>query len=1190
MTTNKDLRGISLYAPLALAILFGIAISASADDLPTASDSVKGDAKPADAAAVVPRRQDEDNSGSEFIEVVAGFIPRVGKCTYKVKRGWTGWLISEHQIQGTSWGIVDTHGIGVTSNRTEDKIMMFPSTDPVLDIVAIGEYCKFVAVRKGTATIRYVGQGKDGNVRCEMQIEVEADTTEIDAALKEAIPQSQIKVTEIRSIALLTGTVPTLDDLNQAKWIATQFYPDFMSQLKVATPSATSPAPESKPPRKPSPKTENSSPQKTKSGVRAELKELRSEVQALRQDIRELNALLAKRAEREAQPKLEPPMRKVPEGSEFLRNGILSFDATWCGPCQQMKPIVNRLKQGAHPIQSVDVDAHPELCKKFNVESIPSFVLVKDGREIERVSGITTEAKLKDLMKKVEIEPANQQVPLSLDELPRELSLTVGETKVLTFDHPVSILTSKPDLVVIERGSPKSARIRAKTTGEVELQLVYRDSNNTERIRVRVVDDHLMMALSKTIALNISNQPLTEILREFNRLVGANIHLDTKGLEDEGVSPETKQSIVVTDVSARTALKLILKPLHLDFIEDQEVIRVTSRARANGELFVVLYNVKDLVESEAGQKPTTTVPQLVELLQQVGDRDSWEAAGGAGSVRYHEETRGLVVRQTYSMHYQVSIFLEDLRRPKEKEIIRGQSIDSQASRFIEERLGVVLVPLTSAEASELPPSMGPDGKSTKWQGGLRVTEIKRPHLLRKKDVIVGINTSSVTTLAEITMALGRFEKSSTWPKDPLTGEPAWPTERGTITPPKGLKYSPQPQSTIKLQVVSDGQIQWLDFTLLNSKQHRDAAEFVTTVYSVADLVPPVPEQAGQESTKPRPDWFRLIDLIVADVEPTCWKLNGGDCSIVTSEQTLSLVIRAPQYIHDQVTTVLARERRKLDIQVSFSVRMIAAPERPLVDLTGFGLKTDPEAKCSLLNADQSKKVLDALQAGGAEVLYAPKITVFNGHTASLLSRAWPMKDGTVIDVAAQMRGFVAPDRRSVGVNLALNADKVVEELTRRTINVADGSSLLLDVTEELRTKNPDKSISGRAYMLVEPKVIVLEEEEERLDAPRKGRVSMETPRGILNEEEELRSPPQKDRVSMKTPIYDVSPQGDPWGKALQNPDPHDWERMPPPEFLDVDTYISDARTGRLMFGVGVNNNSGLVGNIRVPRGSVVEEE
>jgi len=62
-------------------------------------------------------------------------------------------------------------------------------------------------------------------------------------------------------------------------------------------------------------------------------------------------------------------------------------------------------------------------------------------------------------------------------------------------------------------------------------------------------------------------------------------------------------------------------------------------------------------------------------------------------------------------------------------------------------------------------------------------------------------------------------------------------------------------------------------------------------------------------------------------------------------------------------------------------------------------------------------------------------------------------------------------------------------------------------------------------------------------------------------------------------IYDESPQGDPFGEALLNPEPWDWDRIPPPEFIDIDTYLGEARTGRLMFGVGVNSNSGLVGNI-----------
>lgn len=61
-------------------------------------------------------------------------------------------------------------------------------------------------------------------------------------------------------------------------------------------------------------------------------------------------------------------------------------------------------------------------------------------------------------------------------------------------------------------------------------------------------------------------------------------------------------------------------------------------------------------------------------------------------------------------------------------------------------------------------------------------------------------------------------------------------------------------------------------------------------------------------------------------------------------------------------------------------------------------------------------------------------------------------------------------------------------------------------------------------------------------------------------------------------IYDSSPNPDPLTPGINDPEPF-WNQMPPPEFIDIDAYLAEARTGRLMFGAGVNSNSGLVGNI-----------
>lgn len=79
-------------------------------------------------------------------------------------------------------------------------------------------------------------------------------------------------------------------------------------------------------------------------------------------------------------------------------NILLDFSAKWCGPCQEMSPIVAKLERMGYPIRKVDVDEEQQLAQQFRVEFMPCFILVSNGREVTRVTGKTTEKKLKELM------------------------------------------------------------------------------------------------------------------------------------------------------------------------------------------------------------------------------------------------------------------------------------------------------------------------------------------------------------------------------------------------------------------------------------------------------------------------------------------------------------------------------------------------------------------------------------------------------------------------------------------------------------------------------------------------------------------------------------------------------------------------------------------------------------------------
>lgn len=69
---------------------------------------------------------------------------------------------------------------------------------------------------------------------------------------------------------------------------------------------------------------------------------------------------------------------------------LVDFWATWCGPCQVIAPVVAQLAEeyeGKLKVAKLDVDTNPKTPMQFNVRSIPSILLFKDGSLVETVVG-----------------------------------------------------------------------------------------------------------------------------------------------------------------------------------------------------------------------------------------------------------------------------------------------------------------------------------------------------------------------------------------------------------------------------------------------------------------------------------------------------------------------------------------------------------------------------------------------------------------------------------------------------------------------------------------------------------------------------------------------------------------------------------------------------------------------------------
>lgn len=77
---------------------------------------------------------------------------------------------------------------------------------------------------------------------------------------------------------------------------------------------------------------------------------------------------------------------------------LVDFWATWCGPCMRQGPIVEELAGEGYSVGKVDVDQEPALARKYQVMSIPTLIIFKDGKEAKRLVGLTAKDTLKALM------------------------------------------------------------------------------------------------------------------------------------------------------------------------------------------------------------------------------------------------------------------------------------------------------------------------------------------------------------------------------------------------------------------------------------------------------------------------------------------------------------------------------------------------------------------------------------------------------------------------------------------------------------------------------------------------------------------------------------------------------------------------------------------------------------------------
>jgi thioredoxin 1 len=84
---------------------------------------------------------------------------------------------------------------------------------------------------------------------------------------------------------------------------------------------------------------------------------------------------------------------------------LFYFTATWCGPCQKIKPLLEKISEGADPakleVYMIDIDENDNLASEFKIRSVPSFYLYHK-KELKGQTGGADIKKVQELLKTME--------------------------------------------------------------------------------------------------------------------------------------------------------------------------------------------------------------------------------------------------------------------------------------------------------------------------------------------------------------------------------------------------------------------------------------------------------------------------------------------------------------------------------------------------------------------------------------------------------------------------------------------------------------------------------------------------------------------------------------------------------------------------------------------------------------------
>lgn len=166
-------------------------------------------------------------------------------------------------------------------------------------------------------------------------------------------------------------------------------------------------------------------------------------------------------------------------------------------------------------------------------------------------------------------------------------------------------------------------------------------------------------ALQSPTDVEFIETPLEEAINFLKEQHNISIVLDRQKIADEGVATDTPVTLQLSGIRLESVLHLILEKYKLDWIIQDEVLKITTQSHAAKALETHVYKVRHLLDAGHDED------NLIDTINATVLPNSWDWVGGPGSIMMANET--LIVRQTQHVHSEIERLLSDLQNAADEQ-------------------------------------------------------------------------------------------------------------------------------------------------------------------------------------------------------------------------------------------------------------------------------------------------------------------------------------------------------------------------------------------------------------------------------------------------------------------------------------------------------------------------------------------